>query len=375
MSNENIDPTSDPLVPLDRFGLNRARNQSENRSASVDSERIQPTTTPTSPTKDSPKLKSSSNLAVRAKADMKITSAVEEIILNSRDPIKVDESSKISVNGHSGIWANKYENLNWKAGPIPLENYPLMNDPEPTIITKKQADCVKTMQEVAYKYLKPPAPQPAGDLILKREADIPAPIAPPVIIRVHPEEPKIPEPVIIRELPPKVPAHIPSQTITLPGKILPATPRKVVVEKLPPVPAPPPKIVVERWLGYPERTRNVIFQESGEKVAPPPMPRNLIIEWLTPCQEVKQEFIFGGLENVDPSEYILKYGGKLTPSNELPKFVSEFNVPQGESLAVNMAEPVTKLIGNVDCLKNIDLDKVGLGQYKYQVAIANANKK
>jgi hypothetical protein len=29
----------------------------------------------------------------------------------------------------------------------------------------------------------------------------------------------------------------------------------------------------------------------------------------------------------------------------------------------------------VDCLKYIDLDKVGLGQYKYQVAIANANKK
>lgn len=212
-------------------------------------------------------------------------------------------------------------------------------------------------------------------MILKREADIPAPIAPPVIIRVHPEEPKIPEAVIIRELPPKVPPHVPSHTITLPGKVLPPVPRKVVVEKLPQAPPPPPKIIVERWLGYPERTRNVIYcQDPQEKIPPPQLPKNVIVEWETPCQEIKQEYKFLGVETQDPGEYILKFGGKLTPALELPKFVSEFHLPTGEVLAINRPEPGTKLVGDVDALKIIDLEKTGLSHYKVQVAVASAGK-
>ena len=199
------------------------------------------------------------------------------------------------------------------------------------------------------------------------------PLAPPLIIRQQPAKPQQPCDVIIREMPPKVPSPIPSQTINIPGSVLPPIPRKLVIEKMPQLPPPPPRLIVERWLDYPERTRNVVLhQEKAENVCTQ-LPRNIIVQWETPCQEVKQEFKFLGVEQVDPSEYVMKYGGKLTPAAELPKFVSEFKPVQGERLAASSrGHSVPRLIGAVQALSGIDLDKFNLAQYKTQVAVGGA---
>jgi hypothetical protein len=65
------------------------------------------------------------------------------------------------------------------------------------------------------------------------------------------------------------------------------------------------------------------------------------------------------------------FKGKLTPSTELPKFVSEFKPVQGERLAANSTgHSVPRLVGAVQALASIDLNKYNLGQYKTQVAIS-----
>ena len=199
------------------------------------------------------------------------------------------------------------------------------------------------------------------------------PLAPPLIIRQQPAKPQQPCDVIIREMPPKVPSPIPAQTINLPGSVLPPIPRKLVIEKMPQLPPAPPRLLVERWLDYPERTRNVVLhQEKTENVCTQP-PRNIIVQWETPCQEVKQEFKFLGVEQVDPSEYVMKYGGKLTPAAELPKFVSEFKPVQGEHLAASSrGHSVPRLVGAVQALSGIDLDKFNLAQYRTQVAVGGS---
>ena len=134
MSHANSRTTSgvDPLVNLDRFGLNRSRDSSahgqcDTRDANDRARNIAKDILTAFKTFGSVTSITSSNFVESKYASNNISSAVEDIVLNSKDPIKVDESSKITVNGHSGVWANKYENLNWKPGPIPLEKYPLMN--------------------------------------------------------------------------------------------------------------------------------------------------------------------------------------------------------------------------------------------------------
>ena len=103
-------------------------------------------------------------------------SKIEKNILNASNPFSIDEAERINKNGFSGIWMNKEEVQSWKAGPIALDDYEIFNDPNPEYIKKTSQAKINSVQNVEYKYFKPPpAPKP-GDLTIRREPDILPPI-------------------------------------------------------------------------------------------------------------------------------------------------------------------------------------------------------
>jgi hypothetical protein len=300
-----------------------------------------------------------------------ITSNIELDIRNSKVPIEISEPQEVvSINGVDGKWANKSECLNWHSS-IPLSQYKLNQDPNPEIINKKYNAKLEHKQTITYKYLKPPSPAQPGDLVIKQENESLAPCPPPLIVRVSPTERKQAEKVIIREEPPKPPEKIQAQTLTIPGRVV-VPRRRVVIERLPEISKPPAEIVVERWLDYPKRHRNVIFQ-PGARVAPQPAPRNSVVEWEKPQIEVKRTFRYLGVEEADPNEYMAKYGRELVSANDLPELVGEFKVPEGEELAAsanNSALPT--LVGDIHALGLVDLDRHGLGEYIDQIQATDA---
>ena len=300
---------------------------------------------------------------------MQVLSQVEEAIKASKIPINVQEREEITVNGVRGIFANRAEVQAFR-GPVPIEQYQVNSDTaNAELMTKRQPDCVVDTQRIKYKFLKPPAPEKPGDLIIRQESDTAAPAAPPIVIRQIPAAPAAPAPIVIREEPPRAPMPIQRQIVTIPGKMVAPPARKLVIEKLPVLPTPPAQITVERWLGYDDRVRNVIFEE-GQKLAPQPAPRNLVIQWETPCQEIKQEFSFEGVEVVNPEEYRSRFSGSMVTADRLPNFVSQFQAPPaGTRLAVNYnAEALPRLVGAVDKLRLIDLDRYGLSGYRSQLS-------
>ena len=176
-----------------------------------------------------------------------------------------------------GIWANKVENLNWK-GEIPLEKYKLKVDSNPIVITKKPTDALQYKQEIAVRYLAPPAPPAPGDIIIKQEPNRQIAPAPPIVIRQAPARGTTPPPLVIREAPPKMPEHVPAKLITIPGNVLPPPARKVVLERVPEVPPKPQSVLVERWLPYKEQKRRVVLQKAAEPDQTFPEPKNVIVE-------------------------------------------------------------------------------------------------
>jgi hypothetical protein len=86
-------------------------------------------------------------------------SSIEQEILLSNVPIQLDnqndENEEITVLGQTGRWINKSEALNWR-GKIPLDKYPINNDPNPQIIDKKTEPTLEFIQTLAICYLRPP---------------------------------------------------------------------------------------------------------------------------------------------------------------------------------------------------------------------------
>ena len=72
-------------------------------------------------------------------------SQVETNILNSREPIDIDESDEIEIFGERGIWANKTESIKWR-GVLPLSEYPINHDTQPEVITKRSRKNVEYVQ-------------------------------------------------------------------------------------------------------------------------------------------------------------------------------------------------------------------------------------
>ena len=250
---------------------------------------------------------------------------------------------------------------------IPIEQYKLNVDSNPTVIRKKPTDRVQHVQNVSLKFLKPPAPQQPGDITITQEPDVQAPAAPPLVIRQKPELPATPAPVIVRERPPVPPQPIGPKHITIPGKVIPPPPRKVIVERLPQMPAKPQDIIIERWLGYQRRTRNVVFQPAAP-LAPLPAEKNVLIEWESPDVNIRQEFHFLGVQQADPVAYVSQHGSSLVDASRLPREAAHFQAPAGTVLAVNSnSNEVPLLRGAVASLRLIDLNCSGLSEYASQL--------
>lgn len=222
-----------------------------------------------------------------AKAAQSFASQIESSILNSDAPISINEDSninnteEITVNGQRGIWINKSESTNWQ-GQIPIWEYPINQDEEPEIITKDANSKVEYIQELAIRYLRPPSPVPAGDIIITEEDHIVPTPAPPLILRQQPARPATPEPLIIRELPPKAPSPVGIRHITVSGKKLPPPPRKVVIERLAPLPNKPQPVIIERWLPYKPQKRRVVYEKNSQIEPTFNKPKNIIIQWEPP---------------------------------------------------------------------------------------------
>lgn len=75
---------------------------------------------------------------------------MESVILKSTDPIEI-EGEEIVVNGQRGIWANRMEAAAWK-GDVPIEHYPVNQDPEPELIVKKSKAKLEFVQEMAIRF-------------------------------------------------------------------------------------------------------------------------------------------------------------------------------------------------------------------------------
>jgi hypothetical protein len=95
-------------------------------------------------------------------------SKIEAAILNSNEPIDINESAEICANGYKGIWANKDEIANW-VGPVPLSEYPINQDPNPILIKKKSNKQFELQKKVLVRYLEPPRPRTPGEIIVKQE--------------------------------------------------------------------------------------------------------------------------------------------------------------------------------------------------------------
>ena len=247
------------------------------------------------------------------------------------------------------------------------EQHRLNVDPAPILIRKKPIERVQYTQNVSLKFLKPPpAPKP-GDITIQQEPDVQIPPAPALLIRQKPALPVKPPPAIFREQPPKPPVQLPPKFITIPGKVLPPPPRQVIVERLPQLPPKPRDIIIERWLAYDRRTRNVVFKPAPPLI-PLPAPKNVLIQWDSPDVVVSRQNTYLGVNIADPAYYTSVFGANLTDPYQLPAEVNQFQPPVGERLAVNSnPNEVPRLVGDVDALGLVDLDSVGLSEYKPQL--------
>lgn len=226
-------------------------------------------------------------------------------------------------------------------------------DPNPIVIVKKSDQPVRYTQNVSVKFLKPPIPQPAGDIVIRQESDTQAAPAPPKLIRQQPPLPVKPLPLIVREKPPMPPAPIAPEHHVIPGKVIPPPPRKIITEHLPQLPSPPQDIVVERWLEYGPRSRRVVFHPAP-KLIPAPPPKNVVIQWQSPNVALHRQFRVLGVEHADPNEYLAKYGPSLVDASGIPSIARGIRPSGGLVLAEeSVPKPIT-FVGDVSALNLIN---------------------
>ncbi|RNA19890.1 hypothetical protein BpHYR1_024240 [Brachionus plicatilis] len=289
-----------------------------------------------------------------------VASEMEKKIIECRNPLSIDEKSEISVDGFKGSWSNRSESTNWK-GPIPLEDYPINKDPEPNVLRKKPDDRLIYNQDIKVRYLKPPKLPKPGDIVINVGPDRQIPPAPPIIIRQNRASIPDPPPLIIREAPPKPPQPISKKVINVPGKVIPPPARRVIVEKLPQAPQRPQSIILERWLPFEKQTRNVVYNKP-QNFSILPDPKNLIIDWESPDIQIVRRIKNQGIFNTDPIKYSSKFKSELT--TKFPKFAEQIPRPRGITLATEQNDYLPELIGDVEALKMVDLDRAGLSEYK-----------
>ncbi len=194
---------------------------------------------------------------------------IESVLRAANVPIASNEIEEANAIGYRGVLLNRSEILSWN-GPIPISQYKFNNDSNPEVIIKESSQPIEYNQDIQVKYLRPPTPPPAGDIIIREQPvsfqyflfhirqfffkisikSVNYPPAPPLIIRQTAPDPFTPEPIIIREPPPTPPCASSRKVISIPGRVLDPLPRKVIVEKLAPLPPKPPAVIIEKWSDY-----------------------------------------------------------------------------------------------------------------------------
>ena len=130
---------------------------------------------------------------------------------------------------------------------------------------------------------------------------------------------------------------------------------------MPQITPKPQAIINERWLPFEERKRRIIFKR------PPPVPvfckpKNIIVEWQTPEVKIESRTTYLGTINADPIEYVNRYGNSLKTFAEFPDILKR--IKHDEILAADVeTEPVETLVGDLDALSLVDLEKEGLSAY------------
>lgn len=256
---------------------------------------------------------------------------------------------------------------------LPIEQYRLNVDQNPHVVRRKPNEKVSYLQEIAVRYLKPPPPPRAGDIVIKELPAKQVAPAPPLIVRQPGPKAPTPPPVCIREAPPQPPQPLPGKTITVPGKTIPPPARKVIVERLPPVPPKPQQIFVERWLPYGEQRQRVVF-EAAKAICHVPDPKNVVIQWDAPDVEVRREVKNLGVQQADPQDYLRRHGAQLVRPDQLPEVAVKYAQTQGVQLAASTSASQNVVIeGDVQALSLIDLDANGLGYLRERLASQSAS--
>lgn len=285
-------------------------------------------------------------------------SALEKKIMKSKNPIEVQGTKEVKLLGHKGLWVNQDE-----AGISNVKEAEISQN-EPRVINKQSTQKLEVEQLQGVKFLRPPPGPAPGKIIITQEPDRPQGPAPPLIIRQGVAEPCAPKPCVIREAPPSA-KPVGGKKITIAGKCLPPPPRKVIIEKLAPLPERPGDVIVERWLGMDDQPRCVIFKPNKPVCQPPP-PENVIIQWSAPCLKVNKKTECLGVNDADPCAYKQKYGSSLKNASELPDFARKIKAP-GTLAADSKNGGVFKLVGDLEAFKLINLDEVGMSEYRSQL--------
>ena len=93
---------------------------------------------------------------------------IEHEIRTSIVPIESNETEEACALGHRGVLLNRSEINSWDGTPIPICQYRINDDPNPEIINKVSCQPIEYNQEIQVRYLRPPTPPPAGDIIIKQ---------------------------------------------------------------------------------------------------------------------------------------------------------------------------------------------------------------
>ena len=93
---------------------------------------------------------------------------IELAIRTSTVPIESSETEEACALGHRGVLLNRSEINAWNGGPISINQYRLNEDPNPEVISKVSCQPVEYHQDIQIRYLRPPTPPPAGEIIIRQ---------------------------------------------------------------------------------------------------------------------------------------------------------------------------------------------------------------
>ncbi|KAI0982010.1 hypothetical protein GJ496_010207 [Pomphorhynchus laevis] len=166
----------------------------------------------------------------------------------------VESSSELGLTAYSAGGAvsgfgAEYNGVSGVGPLLPLNQYKVQRDPNPTVITRTLAGGNNVYrQNINVRFLKPPTPPIPGPLIIK-EVRPPQPRpAPPLIVKQRAHRPKTLPPIVLRERPPAMPLVQKPEVIVRKLAAFPPPDRQVIIERFWALPPKPQDIIIERWI-------------------------------------------------------------------------------------------------------------------------------